>query len=712
MKIKKLLIGLLLLCMPLSVYAQNETRTLHIEIQGDGQAIVENKTISCSLAQSFDMPYNEPVTMKIIENQDTFQTMYVNEQEVKPESMQYTFDMKENYNVRIVMQNQGSIKVNKITYYKYKIDKVGTWTCGLYTLSNGAESFCAEANNAPIADNQTLDAPEEINNPMIRKILYYGYNGPKDMLTAKYGKNASICMTSEMLSKAYSGITAGEVVKNKGWEKYFSSIYEEIKQKEDPYMNGYTAYICKNHLKGYNFQNVYNKRQDVVYGKMEEPRYAHVQIKKTSKQPSMTENNSLYSFKGARYGIYTREDDARNETNPVVVLVTDEQGFSQTADIQPGQYFIKEIQAPKGYKKNETIFPKEFLEKQTYLLTGGIFSDMPETPTLEIIGQKLDSKTDMPIAKALFKIEYYPPNQKNPAKTWMVQSDQQGYIKFPEELVNVGTLTLQEKTPAPGYVLNAEKITIDLSKTYKIPVFYNDPVELTLKKIQKGTQIGISEAEFLHTCPDQTTETIKTDANGMFTFEKLMPGTHTLQETHVKDGYEINPEQFEFTVNKDGTISIPELIIEDEVSPYTLEVYKKNTTGIALDGAQFTLYEDRTCQKPIETLETKTGKAAFKNLIPQKTYYLKETKAPENYKLKSHIYEIKIESIPEQNVFTLFLDGKETQQDALNRVAKIEVINYSNKALPNLGSNTTLLFAGIGFGIIALSIWKGRKKDE
>ena len=610
------------------------------------------------------------------------------------------------------MQNQGNIKVNKITYYKYKINKVGTWTCGLYDLSNGAESFCAEANNAPIADNQTLDAPEEINNPMIRKILYYGYNGPKDMLTAKHGKNAAICMTSEMLSKAYSGITAGEVVKNKGWEKYFSPIYEEIRQKEDPYMDGYTAYICKNHLKGYNFQNVYNKRQDVVYGKMEEPRYAHVQIQKKSQQPSVTENNSLYSFKGARYGIYPSEEDARNETNPVVVLVTDEQGFSQKEDIQPGQYFIKEIQAPKGYKKNETIFPKEFLEKQTYLLTGGIFSDVPETPTLEIIGKKLDSKTDMPIAKALFKIEYYPPNQKNPAKTWMVQSDKQGYIKFPEELLNVGTLTLQEKTPAPGYVLNTEKVSIDLSKTYKIPVFYNNPVEFTFKKVQKGTQIGISNAEFLHTCPDLSTETVKTNEQGMFTFEKLMPGIHTLQETNVKNGYDINPEKFEFTVSKDGTISIPELIIEDEVSPYTLEVYKKNTFGIALDGAQFTLYEDQECQKPIETLETKAGKVAFENLKNQKTYYLKETKAPENYKLKNHVYEIKTQCIPEQNVFTLFLDTKEYKQDSQNRIAKIEVINYSNKVLPNLGSNSTLLFASIGIGLITISILKGRKKHE
>lgn len=62
-----------------------------------------------------------------------------------------------------------------------------------------------------------------------------------------------------------------------------------------------------------------------------------VQVKKTSANPSMTKGSGCYSFKGAKFGLY--KDKAC--TDKVATLTTDENGDSDTEEVDVGDYYVK-----------------------------------------------------------------------------------------------------------------------------------------------------------------------------------------------------------------------------------------------------------------------------------------------------------------------------------------------------------------------------------
>lgn len=85
----------------------------------------------------------------------------------------------------------------------------------------------------------------------------------------------------------------------------------------------------------------------------------NVQVKKVSANPSMTNGSGCYSFKGATFGVY--KDKAC--TDKVTTLTADENGNTDTDEIDVGDYFVKEINPPTGYAKNDQAYPVKVTEK-------------------------------------------------------------------------------------------------------------------------------------------------------------------------------------------------------------------------------------------------------------------------------------------------------------------------------------------------------------
>lgn len=89
-----------------------------------------------------------------------------------------------------------------------------------------------------------------------------------------------------------------------------------------------------------------------------------------------------------------------------------------------------------------------------------------------------------------------------------------------------------------------------------------------------------------------------------------------------------------------------------------ITVYKVDEDGepITTDTAEFEVYSDQTLTTLVGSFETdKSGSFVINNLQTNRTYYLKETKAPEGYELKTDV-------IP----FTLDVDGNITGLDSTN----------------------------------------------
>jgi len=111
-----------------------------------------------------------------------------------------------------------------------------------------------------------------------------------------------------------------------------------------------------------------------------------------------------------------------------------------------------------------------------------------------------------------------------------------------------------------------------------------------------------------------------------------------------------------------------------------IEGFKHDKDKKPLSGAEFTLYEDKDCKTVVgKSTSDKNGIFTFTGL-KDKTYYMKETKAPDGYQENNNVIEIKI-------------DGK------TEPLKKIDVLNIPKTNLPLTGGAGTIGISLIGIGI-------------
>lgn len=247
---------------------------------------------------------------------------------------------------------------------------------------------------------------------------------------------------------------------------------------------------------------------------------------------------------------------------------------------------------------------------------------------------------------------------------------------------------------------------------------------LDIKKVQSSDSSPISGVKFSHTLPDNNTETLTTNSQGIIQLNNLSSGTHKIQETAVMDGYQLNLNTFTFTVNSDGSINMCDLnnknasyednklIIKDDVYNYGFKIIKTNgNPGYKLKGAEFSIYSDIDCNQLIEKIETdENGELVFTGLKERITYYFKETKAPPGYNIKDNqVHSIKVELNPNKNSKRVYIDGMETpnanfENGFTNAIVSLEISNDAIEyILPETGGPGDWLYIGSGIGLITLA---------
>lgn len=688
------------------------------------------------------------------------------------------------------LSRAGGVTVDSFINYTWVYDSYGSnYNESIYGLSNGVTAFCGEGMRAGVRKGQSLGAPEKVDNAKLAKVLYYGYGGHGDILTSKYGVSAAVCMTSDMASKAYSGATAGEA--GGTWTASgVAAMYDYIQSL--PLPSGVDVYKCRNDENGINWQGTFTKRQDVVYS-IWNP-LGKLQIKKTSANTSITDNNSCYSLANAVYGVYKSESDAKNDKNRVSSLKTNENGWSNTIELNADTYYLKEVTPPKGYALSSAINKITVTSgKTTQYGTNGELKDYPQSDPVRIVLGKVDKETNKnkpqgsaSLAGAEFTVKYYKglydsdpaKSGQVPTRSWVLKTNSNGkaYLNkdykvsgddfyyasngdptFPigtDPTLPIGTVTIQETKAPTGYFINNEvfvrKITTSGSvegvDTYNQPEVLEKVIKFDIKKVQAGTSTPISGAVFRHTLPNGSTEDLETNSTGEITITGLASGTHKIKEIKSPDGYQLNPNEVVFNVASgtgritftSGTNSLVTqgtkdsgdgyATFGDKVNPFNLKITKTNEHGKVLKGAEFTLYSDEKCEKVVDTQTSdEKGLLTFKNLDVEKTYYFKETKAPQGYRIpvdengKAYVHSVYVKATPQTNTFDFTIDNVQynTSKTSGNirlegtkndRVVAVDITNKTTQLLPETGSNGTILLIGLGVAVIAFALYMSKKE--
>lgn len=679
------------------------------------------------------------------------------------------------------LSRAGGVTVDSFTEYTWVYDSYGShYNEAIYGLSNGVTAFCGEGMKAGVYKGQSLGAPEKVNNAKLAKVLYYGYGGHGDILTSKYGVSAAVCMTSDMASKAYSGATAGEA--GGTWSPSGTeAMYNHIQSL--PLPSGVDVYKCRNDLNGTNWQGTFTKRQDVVYS-IWNP-LGKLQIKKTSANTSITDNNSCYSLANAVYGVYKSESDAKNDKNRVSSLKTNENGWSNTIELNADTYYLKEVTPPKGYALSSAINKITVTSgKTTQYGTNGELKDYPQADPVGILLGKVDKETNKnkpqgsaSLAGAEFTVKYYKglydsdpaKSGQIPARSWVLKTDKDGFAYLDSDYkvsgddfymfgniatIPVGTITIQETKAPTGYFINNEVFVRKIEangkdqyvSTYNQPTVNEKVIKFDIKKVQAGTSTPVSGAVFRHTLPNGSTEDLETNGSGEITITGLASGTHKIKEIKSPDGYQLNPNEVVFNVASgtgkitftSGTNSLVThgtkdsgdgyATFADKVNPFNLKITKTNEHGKVLKGAEFRLYSDEECKNVVDTQTSDDkGLLTFKNLDVEKTYYFKETKAPQGYRIpvdengKAYVHSVYVSATPQTNTFDFTIDNVQynTSKTSGNirlegtkndRVVAVDITNKTTQLLPETGSNGTILLIGLGVAVIAFALYMSKKE--
>ncbi len=447
----------------------------------------------------------------------------------------------------------------EVTYYQ-KVSQVNPSTgrylyTGIFEV-DGILAYCIERSVSTPPKGSVTGEWQAVSNDNLRKVLYYGYNGP------------------EAVGYTYveTALAAGEA-NGDGDNSLGRSVLAEIQAKASPPSN----------FKVWKVETNYGRTQDLAFYTMEKNGYG--QVKKVSGNSSVTGGNNCYSLQGAVYGVYSNAAC----TSEVGRVSTDVNGLSGSISLPAGIYYVREITSPKGYLLSSEVKSMTISASNTTTVT---MTDAPQTITPDKFIQKLDSETGQSkgqgtgtLSGARFVVKFYKGNYETgvnpaekgvtPAKQWIFATDENGLIRFQKAylvsgdsfwtdssgipILPYGTITMQEVQSSNGYRVNATVWTQKLesgASGIKLQKVSEEIVQLELEKYREGTTKPLAGAVFEHVSPDGTVEEQTTNSDGKIIWKGLLRGTHQIREITAPQGYPENRNVITFLVDEQNRITV------------------------------------------------------------------------------------------------------------------------------------------------------------
>ena len=324
------------------------------------------------------------------------------------------------------------------------------------------------------------------------------------------------------------------------------------------------------------------------------PSTTGLRLSKQSANTELTDTNDCYSLEGAVYGVY----DDGSCINAVATLTTDAQGNTESIDLSPGTYYLKELQASPGYALDSEVH-----EVTIELGASNTFTveEEPQVALVDVVVQKVDADTgegtpqgQATLAGAEFTLNYYAGYYdadslpEEPTRRWVVRTDESGVAHLTDRyciggdkrytdadgntFIPLGTLTTSETKAPAGYTLPSDSVApllhivpdekgsryVSFVEPSKDNPTVREPVARGSLKVRKvdSSETGLSGATFdivnmsensavvngSAFGPHEVCLSITSRSDGVATTgDTLLPvGSYEVHESHAPDGYQID----------------------------------------------------------------------------------------------------------------------------------------------------------------------------
>lgn len=347
------------------------------------------------------------------------------------------------------------------------------------------------------------------------------------------------------------------------------------------------------------------------------------------------------SLEGAKYGLFARADiehpDGKSGVlyhagDQVTVLTTDLSGRAGVTDLYPGRYYVKELEAPVGYLKDDREYEVKLTADQEPEADGVIrceltTSDQVKKQPFQLLKVSNDGSTNpQPLSGAGFSAWLISELKGDPENGYVTEgilptvigsqgemelfTDERGYLctialPYGRYLFRETTVPAQHK-PVKDFIVTISEHHPDEPQPWQI--FADDLFMARLKIVKKdertkepilipgaGFRIWDKQKEVyveqaVSYPQSGRVSTFYTDETGTLTLpEKLRPGIYRLEEAEAPEGYLLAKDPVEFTISEDMAYRVDpvsgdpmiELEVENQPVDGRIKVLK---TGEKLDG--------------------------------------------------------------------------------------------------------------------------------
>ena len=360
--------------------------------------------------------------------------------------------------------------------------------------------------------------------------------------------------------------------------------------------------------------------------------------------------------------IYTADGTLRASSGDVVAdLITDENGYAETAPLYLGKYEIKEISAPYGYVLNDEVKTVELsYAGQEVAVSDAVNSSfINDYQDIDIHLEKFmehDEQFDIGdndeyknVTFGLFAAEditaadgtIIPENGL--VSTVTLGEDMTAHF---EEKLPFARYYVQEISTDESYMLNGEKYLVNFEYMGQEQTTVDIDCGTFVNSIKRGNVSGKKvnekneplEKAVFGLFKTDTTEftaenallTTESDKNGKFSFSEIPYGEYIVKEIAAPTGYILSDKQYEVNISEDG--DSVEITVENR--PVSVSISKTDIYGMELTGAKMQLID--TDGKVIDEW-TSTDTAHVISNIPSGGYTLKEIAAPDGYVIATDI---------------------------------------------------------------------------